>query len=371
MSDTTTVPTPLTHSAILDFACGYRYQQIHLKGLHDTSDPAQRGQAIHVANQLYVEKLAAAGTESDPGLAQWALHEALVTQHTPAHLVPEVESLWLDWVERFQFDVEGFLLAEQRQVVDARFSFKPDLVFARPEALTVADLKTHWQGLNETAAKADLQARMYSCLARHVWPGFPRYRFVFEFIRLRYAVPAEFTPAELDAIDRQLVAHEAAIARAQATGDYPAVPGETCKYCHLRCPLEADAERLPARIIELDDAKQTAGELLVLKQALAAKHKLLEQFCALSGPVVAGGVEWAHRPTETVTFPAVPVLDVLTGAAADTSKLHFGKTILKSFLTAQKWFHVRAPLEALAQIKHGTEFSAKKVAAVGDEEQEE
>jgi hypothetical protein len=354
----------------LAFACPWRYQQIHLKGLHDTSDPAQRGQAIHTANRLYVGKLAVTGMDSDAEVAEWALDQALVVEHTPAHLLAEVETLWQNWVERFELDVQAFLLAEQRQVVDARFSFKPDLVYARPDVLEIADLKTHYQGLTETAAKADLQARMYCCLARHVWPGFSRYRFTFQFVRLRYAVSIDFNEGELDAIEGQLLAHETAIARAEETGQYPAIPGDTCKYCHLRCPLQADAERLPVRIIDAADAIQVASELLVLQQAQAAKRKTLEQYCALSGPVTAGGMEWAHRPTETMTFPAVPVLDVLTGAAADTSKLHFGKTILKSFLTAQKWFHVRAPLEALAQIKQGTKFGPKKVGAVGDDEDE-
>jgi hypothetical protein len=181
----------------------------------------------------------------------------------------------------------------------------------------------------------------------------------------------DFTPADMDGIGRQLDAHVEGIKIAIQKDEWPAAPGQQCQYCSFACPLVDDASRLPMRLQTAQEAAQVASETLVLKQALAAKLRVLESYTALQGPVEAGGYEWAHRPSETTKFPAADVIDVLRGKDVDVSKLTVGKTAIKGFLTARKWAHVTPLLEALAVITKGTKFSAKKLGAVGDDEGED
>jgi len=363
-------PLTLTQSKLTSFGCPSRYHKLHVLGLSDTSDPARRGSTIHTANEMYVAALAEAGMASDADFAERALHEAIIAENTPPHLVPECEHLWQGWVEKFELDLGAFLEAEKRRVV-GKFSMKADYTYARDSVLEIHDLKTQYQGLSEKAAKADLQARMYCYLARETWPGFAAYSFTFHFIRLFQDVKVVFEPSELDAVGRQIEAHADAITVAEQTGQFPAAPGETCSFCSFQCPVVDDHNRLPMRLLTPEDAIREAGEILALRQTVAAKTRTLEAFCGINGPVEVGGMEWAWRPSEKTAFPAAGAIDALRGKGADVSKLTIGKTALRSFLTAKKWLHVKPALDALAVISHGTKFAARKVGAVGDEPEDE
>jgi hypothetical protein len=335
-------------------------------GLRDDSDPARRGSTVHAANEFYLAKLVQAQETSNVDFAQAALHEAIVRETTPAHLIPDCEYLWNNHVEAFELDLEAFLEAEKRSVV-GEFSFKPDYVYAKVDAFEVHDLKTHYQALTPEGAKRDLQARMYAFLASKVWPGFPRYRFVFHFVRLRQTVVAEFELGELDAIERQLDAHLAAITEAVKTQTFPASPGQQCAYCTFACPAVDDAARMPARIRTAEEAASIAASLTVLKSAVSQQTRVLQAYTALQGPVEAAGYEFAHRPVEKFDFPASVVLDILHRYGAPIEKLTFGKSILRSYLTAKKWAFLKPELEGVAKVTPGTKFSAKKTNREGDD----
>lgn len=365
------VPTDtITHSKILAFTCPRRYDLIHNQGLQDDSDPARRGSTVHTANEFYINALVKAQLVSDFDLAKTALHDAIVHENCPAHLLPDVQFLWSNHVEKFELDLAAFLEAEKRMVV-GEMSFKPDYSYAKFEAFEIHDLKTHFQALDEDGAKRDLQARMYALLASKVWPGFPAYKFIFHFVRLRHDVVATFEPGELDLIEEQLSALVDAIKASVAQGDYPASPGQQCQYCTFVCPRVDDARRMPARILSNDFAEQIAGDLLVLRTAANQYAKVLEQFTDLHGPVVAAQYEWAHRPVQRFKFPASLVLDILHRFGAPLEKLTFGKTAVKSYLTAKKWAHVKPELEAIQQVTTSTQFRGKKVHLLGDDPEEE
>jgi hypothetical protein len=246
--------------------------------------------------------------------------------------------------------------------------FKADYTYALPSALEVHDLKTHYHALTEDGAKRDFQARMSAFLASQEWPGFPVYRFVFHFIRLRQTVVATFEPADLDKIGRQLAAHAEGIRKSIETDAWPAAPGQMCAYCSFACPIVDDAARLPMRLLTPQEAEGVASDLIVLKQAVAAKMRVLDAYAGINGPVRSAGHEWAHRPTETVKFPAGQVCDELHRLGVDYGKLTLGKTALKSYLTAKKWAHVAKALLPLAMTTPGTKFSAKKLGATDDED---
>lgn len=360
-------PTSLTHSKIAAYTCPKRYHYIHVLGLSDTSDPARRGSTIHTANELYLKALVDAGVPSDFDLAQQCLQDAIVAETCPAHLVPDCELLWANHTERFELNLEAFLEAEQRRTV-ADFSFKPDYTYALPDCVELHDLKTHYQAITQDGAKKDLQARMYAFLASREWPGFQTYRFVWHFIRLNHTVSVDFAPDELDAIGRQLQSHAEAIARATEKDEWPASPGQQCAYCTFQCPAVDDAARMPARILDAAQAEQIAANLVVLKQAVSQQERVLSQYAALNGPVRAADHEYAHRPYERLSFPAEPVLAVLHGHSVDTSKFSFGATALKSYRTAKKYAYLKDDIDALAVVKIGTRFSAKKLHVEGEDE---
>jgi len=360
----------LTHSKLLAFTCPSRYHKLHVLGLKDDSDPARRGSTVHTANELYLAALVEAGEPSDFDLAQQCLQDAIVAETCPAHLVPDVEYLWQNHVERFELDLNAYLEAETRRSV-GEFSFKPDWAYVYADRLEIHDLKTHYQALTEDGARRDLQARMYAFLASKVWQGFDCYRFVWHFIRLNQTVVTDFRPSDLDAIGRQLAAHAEAIEKAKATDDWPAAPGQQCQYCTFVCPAVDAAERMPARILTPEDAAKIAENLVVLNASIAQQKRVLEQYTALHGPVAAAGYEYAHRPYERKQYPAAAFIDTLRSHGELKLKLTFGASALRTYLTTKKWAFMKDDFEALAEVKTGTRFSAKKIDIEGDEPEDD
>ena len=66
---------------------------------------------------------------------------------------------------------------------------QPEKFFAGQE-LEIVDWKTYYKGLSKAQAAKELQLRWYLLTAIKVWPGFPSYRFTFDFVRLGYQVSA-------------------------------------------------------------------------------------------------------------------------------------------------------------------------------------
>lgn len=357
----------ITHSKLLAFTCPARYHKLHVLGLRDDSDPARRGSTIHTANELYLQALVQAGEPSDFDLAEQCLSDAIVAETCPAHLVPDCEYLWRNHVERFELDLGAFLEAEKRRSVGA-FSFKPDWAYVYPSHLEIHDLKTHYQALTAEGARRDLQARMYAFLASKVWPGFEVYRFVWHFIRLNQIVTTDFKVADLDAIGRQLEAHVEAIALAREYDSWPAAPGQQCQYCTFTCPAVDDAAKTPARILSAEDATTIAENLVVLTAAIAQQKRVLEQYTSLHGPVIAAGYEYAHRPYARQAFPAYDLVDCLRAHGETKTKLTFGSSALRTYLTTKKWAFLKDELDTLAQTQTGTRFSAKKLHQEGEED---
>jgi len=339
-------------------ACLYRYRQIYELGFEDTSDEARRGSAFHEAAHLYIERLAQAQQPADEDLARESLTDGFRLANTPAYLFNEVADLWWPFVERFELDLEAYLLAEERQA-HGGYVWRPDLVYARPDGIEIVDFKTHWQVWPASRAKGELQARWYAWQAAQIWPGFGRYVIRFAFVRYGADVPVEFTPAEIDQVEPQVAASIARIEQARATGTWPASPGAHCGFCRLECPTVDDVRRAPVRVLDRLDAERIAGEALVLKQAVEARELALAAFCATEGAVTCNGIEYAHRPTKVLQFPIAPVMRVLTEQGI-TPGFTVGKTALRPYLTAAKYFHVRPALEQIAVTKVETRFSARK-----------
>lgn len=367
---TTILPAVHRRSALEAFSCPKRYKAIYIDGVPDESDPARRGSAFHAAAKGYAQRLIAAKQSADLELATAALQAALVESMTPPHLMAEVSSLFWRWAERFELDLDAVLLVEERQQDAEGHTWQPDLVYAFDDVLEVRDYKTHYQAFTEAQAKAEFQARWYIWQARKLWPGFAKYRIVFEFIRWNVEVSAEFDQAEIDQTENEVLAVVGAIKEAARRDEWPAQPGAQCTYCSLICPVADHMDRMPVRILTRESAQQAAGMKLVLDQARAQLDDALRGWCQEHGPVVVGGMEFAHRPTEKKTFPIKPVLDILD-VNGITPAFDVSASTLRPYLATKRYAFLRPDLELLATLKPGSKFSAKKVGAVGDDETSE
>lgn len=379
-------PTPprrmLRRSALEAMACPHRYKKLYVDEVDDTSDEALRGQVAHDVAKVYIRRLVSlnrahdeeatratiAGQPPVPPLnlrgdaeeAKRALEATLAVTKLPPHLVQEVEMLVMRWSQRFELDIGAYLLAEETQAVASeRLEWTPDLVYVRGHEIEQVDWKTFWVGFTENQVKQQFQAKVYVWLAAKAWPNFPQYRFTFDFMRLGYQVTAVWYPDEIAELDLEIRARVRAIEDSEERDEWPAIPGEHCGFCRLKCPMIDQVDLMPRRVTSGETAQAVAGELLVLEQAVAARKKALKGYCKTEGPVDVGGARYGFKGSVKRKFLIRDVLKVLEEHEIQP---HFkiGSTPLSSYLKAQMHAGVRPDLEDIAEVTPRQTFTSWK-----------
>lgn len=367
----TTLTAVKRRSALEAFAdCRFRWKAIYVDGVLDESAEARRGTTFHACAKHYIRALFDARESSNLDLARDAFTAGVVEAPCPAHLLSDVDHLFWSWAERFELDVDAYLLNEEQPADPDGYELRIDLAYARGDVLEMPDFKTHFAIWSADRVKRSFQAKFYAARARRIWPGFQTYRFVMVFVRFGVEVSVEYSQAELDRIDSQVSAIEAAQADTLTADVFHATPGDHCGYCSLPCPEVEKAARLPVRLLRRADAEKAAGELLVLQQAITARKQALETYTMLEGDVEVGGVLFHHKPVVSVKYAAASLVDTLR--SHDIVPIFtVGTTAVKSFLTAKKWAHVKAAVERLGYRKTSSRFTIARSAAPDDAEETE
>jgi hypothetical protein len=349
-------------SALEDSDCLYRFNEVHQKGVDDSSDYALRGQAFAHIKHLYILALVAGKTPQDQDLAQRAFVQGIAEHQTPQRLIPELNELWTRHSEAFALDLERYVTSEERQVGEA-VSFTPDLVYAHPTELEVVDDKTYWVTLTEADVKETYQARFYGWQAMQRWPNFPSYRITFYFVRFNRTTSVVFTKAEIEQMEIEVQADIARVKHAQTTNSYPAVVGPACRYCELKCPM-ADREMvLPVRFTA-EQATQIGQLLVPAEKKMKAVKKAFKQHCVANGPVQVGrDTIWGNWPVTERKYPLDVVLRTLAQRNIMGAFEKEGLTVSHSALSKlfKQFPALSDDLREFCQEKTTYRFSLKKV----------
>lgn len=353
-------------SALEAFACPWRYHEIVMRGVQDDSPEAQRGQCLHAAARIYTHALAAQSLRQDADLAEEALRAAIAETLPPAGQVDDIVEVWQFWAERFELDLDAFLLAEERQIRGRR-SWTPDVIYAYGDVLDVRDLKSFHIGLTQEYARTLMQTRFYIAEAAKIWPGFRVYRMTYEFMRLGWSVSVDFEADQVEALDRIVHLVELASDAARKTGAFPAKPGPHCDFCRLTCPLEEELRatgRLdrPFRLTTEAEAHRAAEEYLVLERALEQRKESLAVWVATMGELDVQGALFHYRIEEEGRYPALEVfrtlgLPIPTGGLGDDVTL--SKSAIRRYLTNRRFQPFRAALERLAVVTKRSVFAVR------------
>lgn len=333
--------------------------------VEDRGDESQRGIGFHEVAFRYIDRLAKAGLRADAGEASLAFREGVALAQLPSRLVDQVKRLWVPFAEWFQLDLDAYFAAEALQVsafcmncswrgAEADVVYKgggtptdpvveccpdcqgpvsastwtPDLVYVRPHEVEITDWKTYYKGLTEEQARQEFQLKFYLWQAMHLWPGFPSYRFTFNFTRLRYSVSVAFRPDEIEAFSDEVKAITLGIYEAKRTAQYPAIPGSHCALCRLKCPVVDNPYRLPVRITRPEERDALASRILTLEQELRAAKKVLRGYCETAGGFRFRGETFAFWPETTRRYPADEVLTWLKEQGKDVSAVTVSTTAL-------------------------------------------
>lgn len=353
--------------------CLHRFKAIWIDGVDDTSDVALLGIGFHAINHAYILKLVEGRIGQDFELAQDAYVEGVAEAQTPSRLLPELSNLWKWFSESFELSIERFVAAEERGVEDG-IAWTPDLVLAHPErnSLEIIDFKSGWAPpLSVEELKTNWQARVYSRYARDRWPHFSSYEFSLNAVRFRKVITVSFSAQELDAVELEIRAAIATIEDAKATNRWPAIPGPSCNWCNLACPL-ADQELTVPKRLSLEQYHNVGAWLLVAEKQLRAVKKAMKAACAVHGPCNVNGVVWDSRPSVSRAYPIRDVLEVLrvrgVMGAFDDPNLTLSHSALAKVM--KQFPMLQDDLSGVAREKTSYRFSARQADVVDDGDEE-
>jgi len=322
-------------SGLKNVDCLARYKAIVEDRVPESSGPALRGQVIHEAALLYIEALAAHQLTADAALAQDAIQGALASLAIPFEHQLDARAVFTRWIEGFTLDLEAFLCAEESQR-ERGFSWRPDLVYARPHELEIVDWKSHFAAYTGAEAQAHFQPRFYLWRAMQVWPGFPSYRFTYDFIRLGQQVSVVLTPADVQDVEDDVQAKIQLVDHARREGVWPPTMGPLCAYCALACPLVDDTRLRPVRSETIEDVRAVAVEMAALEAAYTSRLAVVKAWTDANGPLLAGGRRYAWVPKVERTYPAGVVLATMEAHGTPVpAALTFSASALGSVLTAK------------------------------------
>lgn len=377
------MPTALLRRSALEAAsCLKRFNDLYEIGIEDDSNDARRGVAFHrVFLDEYIPRLVRRDVPRDLALLNEAFERGIVLSRCPPNLVDEVYDLVFDYGGRFELDLAAYLDSEAQQVSD-RFSWRPDIVYAwrmtdRGSVLRVTDLKTYYAILSEDAIRSEFQPQFYMRNAIDTWPGFDVYEFAMVFVRYGVTKVVEFTAKDYDALDLRVSTIMAAIEHAREVGDWPAQPGDQCRFCRLQCDAADDPRVLDRRIENVEEARIVAGRILAMRRMLGSDYAMLKAWCTTEGPLRVNGVEFAHRQSQRKRYDARETLAAIAEARApDPPGLSFSKSSLSKLFSkrAQRaWPKLLEALEAFVRTSDKTTFTDRKVGDQSevDEEQDQ
>ncbi len=367
--------------------------------IEDRGDETQRGVGFHEAAFRYIDRLAKARQSSDAEEASLALREGIAMSQLPPHLAHQVGRLWRPFTEWFQLDLDAYLAAEERQANAyclacdwhggpddvawkgdgspsspkqeccpscggpvGGFTWIPDLVYARTDGIEIVDWKTYYKGLTAEQASQEFQLKFYLWQAANTWPGFPRYTFTFNFVRLRYAVSVTMTTEQIEAFSDEVKGIALLIHEAQRTQNFPAIPGSHCSLCRLKCPVADNRYRMPVRLGSSEERDALALAILAKEQELRGMKKLLKAHCEAEGGFVVAGQAFASFPETSKRYPAAAVLAWLEERGHDVEPIKLSGSALGT-LTGKKTAP-RGFLDFLATCaieKQGWTFRHKKM----------
>ncbi len=356
--------------------CLARYKALWIDGVDDSSDISMIGSAFAKIKHLYILRLVERNLSRDAEEAQAAFIEGIAITQTPAHLIPEVRTVWQFHSEKFDLDVKRFVAAEEKGDKGG-VAFSPDLVIAHSESntLEIVDDKSGWRPpMTESELRTNFQARVYSRYARDRWPNFSHYAFTLYAVRFNKRVTVSFSQADLDAVDVEIQAAISTIELAKVANEWPAIPGPACRFCTLACPVADQKITLPKRLT-LEQREPLAAWMLVAEKQLKALRKLLKESVTANGPIDVRGIVWDNRPSESRSYPIDAVLEAfkklkidrqapdVLAAGGDLTLSHSAlKKVLKLYPELEQM------LEATARSKTTFRFGAK---AAGEEDDEE
>lgn len=360
-------------SAVQAADCLYYYKKVYVEGLDIQSDEARRGSAFHAATKLYIDTLWARKETSDIEAAEEAFRSAVEITLLPGRLVPETESLFFRFAERFELNLDAYLHSEQILVTkrgNRLFRWQPDLTYVDPRGLVVYDFKTHWVAWTEEQAREEFQARFYLLMAADEWPAQPAYEIRFVFVRLGVQVAVRFTPEELHEIERQIDAALAVIMEADRTKTYPATSGPHCAFCRLDCPINGRQGLMPVRVDTAAHYQALAGEYLALEQRRKLIQKALKTYNAVAGPQEVNGMVFHSWPQTTARYRVDAVLAVCAEHGLAVPELTVSKTELGPLVDKRRYPVIAEELEHAKREKTIYVFRPRKKGSLGDEPEE-
>ncbi|HEY8377467.1 MAG TPA: PD-(D/E)XK nuclease family protein [Nannocystis sp.] len=354
---------PLSHSQIAVLVdCSLEYRRRYIDRIAEpASAPAETGIAFH--------EIGESSTADDDALLSLMVRKAALLPEESAKDLRAIVEKYLSWggfpplpsdAQDVAHELKIALTADGQPCAwdspDAAFRARLDRIYRENggSQLVIDDWKT-----SRKIDKPGEQMRRYAYAAACVFPDVEEIVCRLHFVRFRGGIRvATYQAADVrENVPLELAAIAEEIERRTRENDWKPRVGEhclsRCSYRHL-CPAFA-GEVKPLPVIETEEqAREAAGQELVLRGQLATLQKSLQAYARRNGPIDLGDELLGYQRAEKVSVEdartAAKVL-MAKGVDADRiwSAMSLRKTELNKLVTA-----------AIADAKRGEKASARE-----------
>lgn len=220
------------------YAYGLRYSYEGAPFPQPLEIPLENGSAIHKAIDETFMQYRSTGIWESNFLIKTYIKSAL---NLPKETIKETSKELKNWVKSYT-PPTNIIGTEQRHEItidDVPIVAIMDLVYVDDEgSLVIVDWKSHKYMPTSDTLSENLQAPLYLYIAKRVYPGYPKYKFFFHFIRCESVVEWEYTDSELEFTWAYLKIMYDKILNDKVPR---AIPSINCQSCpgirHSICPL--------------------------------------------------------------------------------------------------------------------------------------
>jgi len=271
--------------------CLHRFNQhiVHKMPRPDTIYTV-RGTAFHALAHKYVNYLVQTNQSSEHVYAESLTQDGAIFD-------TDAIALFREWHAKHLFQPDFIFGNEVRVLLDwdlnpappetpprlAPFSGDLDRVEIDGTTGDIYDYKTSFAIFNPTT----VQAYFYPWLLRRQFPHLRTIRFHLDFVRFNAMKHREFSVAEIDEREGDIILLTKRLFKALDDRVWPVIPNENCSNCTLECPLVNAGMTREAigQIASYEQAVSMTQELYALENKATHFKAVLRNYVAENGPV--------------------------------------------------------------------------------------
>jgi len=266
------------------------------------------GKLAHQCFHTYTEYLMKKKLRSDITIMPQVAEKILAQSGIPddEELMAEVKELAERFTRGFVLNLDTFYGSEIKLAIDEeghQVDWKADNAFFRgildridieDNRVLITDYKTGWEITKDRA-----QLETYAWMAKTIFPQIDTFYVEHYFVRYNVKRYSELSTKDIERAERRV---RRIVRKIQKDKEFSPTPSARCSWCPyvVRCAQLPTLRGLELPLLDSEEkAKEYAGKLLIVEEALKRVKQMLKEYCKKHGGIDVGDGVYGFHFTES------------------------------------------------------------------------